>query len=444
MNGDPGVIRTRRLKLALLTSLAGKGISTVVQLAALPLAINALGQERFGVYAMLAAFLNWMSIVSVTIAPGLTVQLVRASARTDREQERRVFGSAFIFSTLFAALLFGAAQLVFRSVGIEGIFGSAYIAFADELWSGVRVLSVFITVNLVLSVAEAAQAGYQKQYVHNAFIAMGNILTIIAIAVLVRAKPTVANMIVAVYAGPLVARSMSFFQLLWSRPYLIAGMTRVDLPAMALMAKTGSAFILTSIASFCYQSVSVYWVGRCMGPLAATQMSVFITVLSVLGSLLMMFTQPLWPAIQDATVRNDTDWVNRTYLRISKYLMGCVGIAALIVAIAGDHITHLWVRSTIVTSGASQSLLGLYFLLVAWEQINYSYLIGLGRFWFASLAYFAGALIMLANGTWLVTNFGVSGMLAAMCSGPLLVTAWIYPLKLQRLFVAPPTTIAST
>jgi O-antigen/teichoic acid export membrane protein len=435
MNNTPGATRTRGIKLALLTSLAGKGVSTLVQLAALPLAIGALGQERFGVYAMLAAFLNWMSIVSVTISPGLTVQLINAHASHDRQRESSVFGSAFLFAALFAAALFAASQLLFRGVGIQVLFGNAYAAFDTELSRGLAVLSAFIAINIILSVAEAAQAGYQSLYIHNLFLAAGNILTIVTILLLVRARPTIANMIIAVYSGPLLARAASLLQLLLTRRYLITGLTRIDLPAMKLMARTGSAFMLTSLASFCYQSFSVYWVGRRMGPLAATQMSIFITVLAALGSVLQMLTQPLWPAIQDAVVRHDVAWVHRNYLRVTRYLMLYVALAALVLAVAGNQITHVWLKSSIDASRASQLLLGLYFLLLAWEQFNYSFLIGLGSFWFTSLAYFSGALLMLGNSAWLVVAFGVSGMLAAMCSGPMLVTAWLYPWKLRRLFV---------
>lgn len=433
---DPALTRTRRLKLALLTSLAGKGISALAQLAALPLAIAALGQERFGVYAMLAAVLNWMNIASVTISPGLTVQLVSANARMDHAQEARLIGSAFIFSVGLAALLSVGIQIVFRQVGVEGIFGSAYLAYADEIRSGMTVLTIFIALSVVLSVAEAAQAGYQNQYIHNMFFSVGNVVMITAIALLVRAKPTVAHMIMAVYSAPLVARALSLVQLLFARRYLIRSLPRIDSSTLRSIVTTGSAFVLATVASFFYQSFSVYWVGRLIGPLAAAQMSVFTTILSVSGSMLIMLTQPLWPAIQDAIVRNDTAWVRRSYFRISKHLMIYAGLAALALAVAGNYVTHIWLKSTVAASGASQILLGFYFALLAWEHLNYSFLIGLGRYWFASLAFSSGALIMLANSTWLVTLFGVSGMLAAMCSGPFLVTAWMYPMKLRSLFVA--------
>jgi O-antigen/teichoic acid export membrane protein len=434
MTANQSALRTRRLKLALLTSLAGKGIASIVQIVALPIAINALGQGRFGAYAMLAAILNWMNIVGVTIGPGLTIQLVAANARMDREAEARSFGSALAISCVFAILLLIGAQVSFHAVGAERLFGAAFMPFAGELRNGVVVLCIFVSANLIVNVAEAAQAAYQKQYIHNAFLAAGNIVTIVTIAVLVRARPTIASMVIAVYSGPLLARICSLAQLLYSRRHLIGGLRRVDRHALMLITRTGSAFILTSVASFCYQSGSIYWVGRQIGPLAATQMTLFMTILTTVGSLLIMFTQPLWPAIQDARARRDAPWIRQAYSRLARYLMAFFGIAGLTIAITGNRLIHLWVRSATQTGLASQILLGGYLLLVTWEQLNYSFLIGLGGIWFAATFYFAGALVMLSIGFWLVPLFGINGMLAALCAGPLLLTAWVYPTRLRHLF----------
>jgi O-antigen/teichoic acid export membrane protein len=438
MNLSQRSLRTHRLKLALLTSLVGKGVASVVQLLVLPMAIGALGRERFGAYAMLAAILNWMAIASVTVGPGLTVQLVSAHAAMDEQAEARSFGAALVISSVFAMLLLIGVQLLFHVVGVERLCGASYIPFAEDLRQGVSVLCIAMSANLILGVGEAAQAAYQRQYIHNAILAAGNIVTVLSISLLVRARPTIANMIIAVYFGPLLARAASLAQLLYTRRHLVASLRHVDWRAMKLMTRTGSAFLLTSVGSLCYQSFSVYWVGRSEGPPGATQMALFMTVLGTMGNLLIMFTQPLWPAIQDARARRDMAWIYRSYFRVAGLLMTFFGVAAVGLALAGNWLMHLWVRTAPNTNTLSSVLLGTYLVLVTWEHLNYSFLVGLGRIWFAALSYFVGALIMLSNSSWLVHLFGVEGMLAALCCGPLLVTAWIYPVRLRTLLA--PTT----
>jgi O-antigen/teichoic acid export membrane protein len=379
--------------------------------------------------------MNWLNVVSVTLTPGLTAQLVSAHARNDRAQAKAAFGAAFIFSAILASLLCGGTYAVFQIAGVSEIFGLDYAGFAAELHQGVTVFSFFIALNILLSVAEAAQSGYQNQYIHNMFLAVGNFFTIALIMLLVRSQPTITNMIVAVYAAPLIARGLSLLQLLMKRRYLLQGMLHLDMKSLRAIAATGSAFILTSFAGFSYQSFSVYWIGHSLGPIAAAKMSVLTTILNVLGSFLVMITQPLWPAIQDAIVRNDTAWVRRAYLRVSKNVMIYVAAAALAVAMGGDVATRVWLKSATPLDRSARLLLGFYFILLAWEHLNYSVLIGLRHYWFAALSYFSGALLMFSSSLWLVAHYGISGMLAAMCLGPLLVTAWIYPLKLRSILM---------
>ena len=98
---DPSSLRTQRLKISLITSLAGKGVSIVVQLIAVPIAISALGIERFGVYAMLTALLNWLNMATVGVLPGLTVQIVTANANMDRKKKRRFLHPFFYFQFFY-------------------------------------------------------------------------------------------------------------------------------------------------------------------------------------------------------------------------------------------------------------------------------------------------------------------------------------------------------
>jgi hypothetical protein len=115
-----------------------------------------------------------------------------------------------------------------------------------------------------------------------------------------------------------------------------------------------------------------------------------------------------------------------------------------VVPVVGDRTTQVCLKSKTINNGPSKVLLGIYYTLVGWDQFNYSFLIGLGRFWFASSSHFTGAAIMFADGSCLVAEFGVPGVLAPMYTGPLFVTAWVYPLKLRRLPQMHATDIMAT
>jgi len=430
---ESAAFRTRRFRLALMTGFAGRGASLLVQIVALPLAIAALGPEKFGAYAMLAAILSWVNVASVTITPGVTMQLVDSNARNDRHLQQTIFSSALFFAAALAGLLFIGIQVGAQAVGVEALFGAQLLKFHDELSDGLVALSALMAGNIILGVAEAAQAGYQNQYMHNIFSAGGSLITVVVLVLLVRAEPTVANMVVAVYAPPLAARAMSMIQLLFIRPYLLPRPSFIVGPVLRSVLMTSAAFSLITFAAFGYQSFSVYWVGRTVGPTDGGLMALCVMILNVSGSALLMLTQPLWPAVRDAVTRDDLAWVRSAYRRTIGQVMIYVVLASLIIAVSGGYLARHWVKLGADIDMHSQWFLGLYFLLVAWEHLNYSFLIGLGHQWYAALTYTAGASLMLVCALAIVGGMGLSGMLMAMCAGPLLTTAWLYPLRIAKL-----------
>lgn len=427
--------RTQRLRIAMLSSLGGKGVSIVSQLVALPLAIAALGIDRFGIYAMLVALLNWMNMAGISITPGLTVQIVRANSAGDRDAEVRVFTTAFVFALLVAVCMFIGLQAFFHAVGITQLFGPAALPYRDEVGFGLQILAVFMSLSVVLSIVEGAQAAYQNQYVNNLLGTLGSILSILAIMFVVSHRPTIPNLIMAIYGAPLAARMLNMLHLFWYRRYLLPRLGQFSLDALRTMLATGSAFLLTLLGTFCYQSFSIYWAGRELGSAGAAQMSVMMLVLTLAGSLLIIVTQPLWPAIQDAASRDDLAWVHRAYRRILRNLIPYIALAALALAVGGEYILGFWLKSGVQIDLTTRVLWGLYFFIVAWEHINYTVLMGLSRFWFASISFSFGALVMLVTSVILVQLIGIDGMFVALCLGPLSLSAWLFPIEIRRLLV---------
>lgn len=425
--------RTQRFKIAVLSSLTGKSVSIVSQLVALPFAIAALGIDRFGIYAMLVALLNWMNVAGAAITPGLTVQIVSANSAGDRDLEAKVFNTAFLFSLLVAAAMFMGLHAVFQTIGVDLLLGSAVMPYQNEVAFGLQFLAVFMSLSIVLSIVEAAQAGYQNQHINNLLVTLGSLLSIIAVFVVVRQQPTIPNLILSIYGVPLIARVLNVLHLFWHRRYLQPRRGKFSMDALRKMLTTGSAFLLTLLGTFVYQSFSIYWAGREIGSAAAAQMSVMMMVLNIAGSLLITVTQPLWPAIQDAVTRDDIVWVHSAYRRILRTLVPYIALAGLALVIGGEYIVGFWLKSDVHIDITMRLLWGIYFFIVAWEHLNYTVLMGLSRFWFASVTFSIGALVMVVSSVLLVQRIGIEGMFISLCLGPLLLSTWIYPLVIRRI-----------
>lgn len=430
---NPTAFRTQRFKIALVSSLAGKGVSIVSQLLALPLAISALGVDRFGIYAMLVALLTWVNMATVAITPGLTVQIVDARSTGEREAEVKVFTTALLFAVAAALCVFIGVRLFIHAVGIEHLFGRVSLPYLNEVDFGLQILLAFMSLSLVLCVVEGAQAGYQNQFINNLFGMLGSIFNIIAIVVIVVQSPSIPDLILAIYGVPLFARILNAVHLFWFHRHLLPQRRMFSFAALRAMLTTSSAFLLTALGTFFYQSFSIYWVGHELGPAYAAQMSVMMLVLNLAGSLLITVTQPLWPAIQDALKRGDLPWVRSAYRRILRTLVPYIALAAIALALGGEYILGFWLKSGVHIDLTKRLLWGVYFFIVTWEHLNYTVLMGMSRFWFASVIFSAGALVMVVASVLLVQKIGIDGLFISLCLGPLLLSTWLYPLEIRRL-----------
>lgn len=425
--------RTQRFRIAMLSSLGGKGVSIGLQLVALPIAIAALGIDRFGIYAMLTALINWMNMAGMAITPGLTVQIVSANSAGAHDAESRVFTTAFLFALMVAVCMFLGLQAVIQAVGISQLFGLTALPFKEEVGFGLQILAVFMSLSVVLSTVEGAQAGYQNQYVNNLLGTLGSGLSIVAIFVVVRQHPTIPSLILAIYGAPLAARVLNMLHLFWHRSYLLPWRGHFSMATLRAMLATGSAFLLTLLGSFCYQSFSIFWTGHELGAPAAAQMSVMMLVVTLSGSILITVTQPLWPAIQDAVLRDDLVWVQNAYRRILHTLVPYIALAALALVLGAQYILDFWLKSGVTLNLTTRILWGLYFFVIAWEHVTYTVLIGFSRFWFASIPFSIGAVVMLVVSVILCSTAGINGIFAALCLGPLSLSAWLFPAEIQRL-----------
>lgn len=424
-------LRSHRFRLSLLTSVVSKVVSSVLQIAVIPLAINALGTDRFGVYVTLAATLGWVNMAGVGIGPGLTLGTASAVAARDRVREARLFTTAFALILTLTSITLTILALAISLLGIQTIFGAKLGVYQSEIGQGMVVLMLLLGANLVLSVVEAVQAGYQSQYVNNLWATLGNIFTIGMLLLVTSHWRSITGMIVAVYGSITVAKMFNAGQLLWRHPYLVPRWNNLDKALARMLITTGLAFLLGQFASLLYLEFNVFLVGRQLGPASAAGFAVMIQLLVLAGGMVIMITLPLWPAVADAWARGDRAWITNAYKRTTLGLMTYAILVGGVVAIAGNLIVTRWVGSQVVPSFTMQVLSGVYFVMIIWQNINHAFLIGLGQIRSASMGLLAGGIVMMIVNVLLVKVFGSSGVILGMCAG-LSITAWLFPLLVSR------------
>lgn len=423
--------RSRLIKLAVITSLTGKGFSTITQLLALPLAVGALGLERFGVYAMVTAVFIWANTASAIVGSSLSLRIVAAHACDDRALESRLFSTAFFFTLASAVALALLFQATLNWTDLNRLFGLKTSEYSAELRVAAIYMSLLLPINIIASLSESAQSGYQNQYVTNILMTVSNI-AVIASLVWVQTRPSIGAMVLAVFGPPMFARIVNMALLWRSHPHVFPQWKLANRSTLWSLINLGAGFALMQVGSFAYLQYPIFYVGRRSGLGSAAYFAAMMQVVSMSGSFLILFTQPLLPALSDATVRNDISWVRNVYRLTLSRLVPYIALAACTIALTGTVILSLLLRRTVELDPIANWLWAVFFFLVAWEHIGYIFLAGIGRIWWATGLYLAGAFVMLTTIQILLPKLGLSGAFAAMCLGPIVSTTLVYPYITRR------------
>ena len=393
-----------------------KFMTAIVQIIALPVAIRALGNKQFVLYAMLASAVGWLSLVNIGIGPALAVRIAEATARKDRLAEKQFLTSALLpilSIVFFIGIVF---FFVIQYARITSLFGQNYIESGNIIKEGISVLVVLFLLQTVLSVVEAAQLGYQEQYILNLMAMASNMVCIIAIIFVAKYKPSVIWMIFAVNIPPFIFRIANVIIFFVKRSFLLPSINNFSWTVCKSLLSNGFIFSLAGgLGNFLCHQFPVIMAGRDWSSQDATSFAVAMNALIIASGMISMVTISLWPAISDSIARGEHDWVRLTYRRILMYSIIYGTFVGVIFAVFGTRLFRLWYGQSIYISQPLGIFLGLYFVLLMLENATFTMLIGMKLIIIPSILYLARSIFSIILMLTLLKFIGTSGPFISLC-----------------------------
>jgi O-antigen/teichoic acid export membrane protein len=420
--------RKRNLSLAVITSIISKVANTAVQVLAMPIALHALGVSRFGVYTTLAAAIGWLGLSSVGIGPGLTRKIAEAAAKEDIYLEKQLTSSAFFFMLSIVLPLISFAFILIWIGNPILLFGLKYLPYLHEIREGLSALLVMFAIRMMLSIGEAAQMGYQEQYIINAWGAAGNLLCLVSLLFVTHYLPTVLGIILAVNGASTFTRLLNYLNLIFrKRPHLIPVFQSFNKSVLKGVIGTGIAFSLVQLSGILSYDLSIIISGRIIGPAASARVGIMMQAVTLGMGLVAMISQPLWPAITDAATRGEKEWIYNAYKRAIKMMMAYACLVGCVLGLGGRILVFYWFGPKVVPPFWLHFLFGIDFILEVWFHIHYIFLMGLGRIRKASILILTRSLVTFPLAIFSISHFGIAGAAFALVLPMLLLVSWTMP-----------------
>ena len=163
--------RDRNFNKQVFISLILKGTSVALNLMLVPLYIQFLGQERYGVWVTLIASANWILFMDIGIGNGMRNKLSEALAVGDFDTARAYVSTAYISLGTIVITIAALVISLFGFLNFPAIFNTTVID-GHQLKVGVLMVVLSIIFNFLLSLTNAILNALQK----NSFISLGLII----------------------------------------------------------------------------------------------------------------------------------------------------------------------------------------------------------------------------------------------------------------------------
>lgn len=406
--------RTANVIRNTIMSAAMKIASLACSLAIVPITIDYLNAENYGIWMAMTSILYWFAFFDVGLGNGMRNYLAEAFSLGDYVKARSYFSTAmFILSGV--ALLIGCVAIpIVYTCDLNSIFNTHNID-GRFLANVLTIAVIFSLIQFVVKNIGMVYIAMQKFAVNDLINFLGGITSVIVVYILT--KTTEANLmyVVIAFTGlPVLMFILASIPLLRQYPQLTPSINSLDVDTAKKIVTKGLGFFVIQITSclVIFGSANVFISHYC-GPEQVTVYNVAYKLFNVLIIGYSILISPLWNAYTDAATKGDYEWIRKSF-RKSLLLWGLTVFGGLAALSLSRWFFELWVGDSVyVPFGVSACIMA----YVCMFNLNncVTYLInGLNKIRVQIITSVTATIIYLAAVCLIKGEYGIIGISMAM------------------------------
>lgn len=409
-----GNSRSVAVKKNIIGSFLLKGVSLLTSFMLVPLTIDYVSPELYGVWLTMSSMLTWLSFMDIGFSQGLKNKLTEAIAKDDWER-----GKALVSTTYGMMIIIMVPVCVALEVAIPFVNWAALLNVnpncSDEIANAMYVCIAFACLQMIVHVLVSVVAAFQKVALSSSFTVIGNIISLFLIVILTKTcPPSLVVLACTLAAMPIlvtIIASLILFNGMFSK--VSPNLRYFNKSYIKELFGLGYKFFIINIQVLVlYQSTNVL-ISNVSSPMEVTTYNIAYKLLNCAMMIYTMITAPLWPAYTDAYAREDYDWMKKMRKKMTKVLLlsiaGCV-----LITILSPYIYKIWVGDSVEVSFVMTSMVCLYVMAYCWMNLNGTFLVGMGKIKIETYLTVIGMIVHIPFSFFLSKYIGCYGVILSM------------------------------
>ncbi len=374
-----GSERSAKAKKNILEMLFLKGGNILIGLLMVPMTINYVDSENYGIWLTLSSMVAWMSFFNIGLNNGLKNKLCEALAIGDFELGKKYVSTTYallflIFIPLMLVFLLLAPYVNWYSfLGVSESVGNSLIA-------AICILIVYFSLNFILSTVEVVLQADQNPACASLQSFLQQLCSLFIIWILtLTTDGNLINLCTALCATPLLI-SCFFNYILFSGRYraIAPNISDVDFKIAPSLLNLGLKFFVIQFAGIVQYQLSNFLILKYIGASDVTIYNIAYRYISVLWMVWSIITTPIWPAVTDAITKGDYTWIRNIQKRYFHILI-IFTICGLIMVLVSPIVYKVWIGDEIKITPILSFFVFLYIWIMMFGNVYVSILNGAGK-----------------------------------------------------------------
>jgi O-antigen/teichoic acid export membrane protein len=420
--------RTVRAKKNILGSFLFKGGSIVINLVMVPLTLNYLNPERYGIWLTLVSVAGWIEFLDIGLGNGLRNKLAEALAINDVHTAKKLVSTTYAMVLIMSLSIFILFFIVNPFINWTVVLNTSS-SLNSELHVIAIVVVGFFALRFILQLINTILLANQQPAVNSFITFLTNLVALLIVYILTvisKGSLLYLSMILALQPVALIIVSVYYFNNRY-RDYRPA-LKYVDFRQVKTLAGIGIKFFIIQLACIILYTSDNFIISYLFGPAQVSVYSIAYKYFGITATIFTIINMPFWSAYTEAYHKGDFEWIKSINYKLRQAWV-VITLLGVILLVFSDFMFNAWVGSAVKIPLALSIFMFLYHTLQNWANIYIYFMNGIAKIKLQTLWAVISAIINIPLSVFFAKymDMGVTGIILgstiSILYGPVIIAA---------------------
>lgn len=425
--------RTILTKKNIAASFGIKIITILITLCFVPLTIDYVDSDRYGIFVVLSSMVGWLALFDIGFGNGLRNKFAEAKAKGELGLAKRYVSSTYAIIILLWIGIFILFALINPYLDWGKILKNVSPEYQSEVNSLIWVCVSSFGIVFILRLLSSLVTADQRPAIASFIEMLGQLLALIGVFILLKTtSPSLVKLGFVVGFSPVVVYIIASI-ILYNGRYkkFRPSIKHIEFKLAKEMFSLGGKFFVATIAAFVIVQTISFLIMRIAGPEQTANYDTAYKIFSVAFNVMSIIIIPYWTSFTDAYTLKDFEWMKGSIKRLRQVYILFIVFQVLLLVCSGI-IYNIWIGDRLDISFSMSLAVFLFVGAMCWTNINIYPINGIGKVKLQLYSSIIEMIIVIPLAIWMGKHFGAPGIVIT----PVLVyiprMIWA-PIQLNRL-----------